>query len=164
MSIRFVTRPSFHLVGLRGRFTPETMGDIPALWRRFVAGLESIPGRVEGATYGVCVPVPQPTDGSPPGLDITAAVEVRGAGPAPQGHVALTVPAATYAVVTHEGSIAGIGATWDAIFRDHLPSAGRRPKQGPAFERYDARWDPRTASGPVDIFVPVEETPAGQER
>jgi len=36
-----------------------------------------------------------------------------------------------------------------------LSTAGLEATDGPAFERYDARFDPRTGSGGFEIWVPV---------
>ena len=41
-----------------------------------------------------------------------------------------------------------------------LPAAGLHPLPAPGWERYDERWDPRTKTGPVDIYIPVHRPAA----
>jgi AraC family transcriptional regulator len=140
---------AIRLVGLRGRFTPQTTNEIPALWGRFAPRMASVPGRIDPRTsYGVC-------EAKGDALEYTACVEVASLGGTPDGLVGFEVPAGTYAVFTHEGPVADIGKTWDAIHDRRLREAGLEKEPGADFERYDVRWDPKTASGPVDVFVRV---------
>lgn len=147
--------PAFHAVGLEGTFTPSTIPEIPELWGRFVPQKASIPGRRGDVTFGFAQPnVPGP-DGTPVFV-YTAAVEVDSLDRVPEGLVGFTVPAATYARFTHTGPISGIGKTIDAIWGTWIPASALVPTRGLEFERYDERWDPATASGPVDIYIPVQ--------
>jgi ribosomal protein S18 acetylase RimI-like enzyme len=74
----------------------------------------------------------------------------------------MRVPAQRYAVFTHRGHVAALRATWDAIWREWLPRSGEHPANTPDFERYDARFDPQTGSGEIEIWFPVAG--AGQAR
>ena len=55
------------------------------------------------------------------------------------------------------------GPDLERVFREYLrcrrcralSTAGLEATDGPAFERYDARFDPRTGSGGFEIWVPV---------
>ena len=154
MTPRIVSLPALHLVGMRGRFTKETTSEIPALWGRFAPRMGSVPRRVApDVCYGVCALAKD--EAGAPVLEYTACVEADSMAPVPEGMVALTLPPATYAVFTHTGPIGGIGATWDAIHHRWLAESGLAKEEAPDFERYDARWDPRTGEGPVDIHVAV---------
>jgi AraC family transcriptional regulator len=156
MKPTIVRMPALHLVGMRGLFPRETTSEIPALWGRFAPRMASVPRRTSpGTSYGVCALAKDARGGD--ALEYTACVEADALAPAPEGMVAFTLPAATYAVFAHTGPIAGIGATWDAIHHRLLAEAGLTKAPAPDFERYDERWDPRTASGPVDIHVAVHE-------
>jgi AraC family transcriptional regulator len=156
MNPKIVERPAMHVVGLAGRFTPATMGQIGAMWGRFAPQIASIAGRRGiGTSYGVCLPDPIGARGEP-ALEYTACVEVASLDAMPKGMVGFTVPAGRYAVFTHTGPIHTIGTTWDAIHERWLPEAGLVKAPGPDFETYDARWDPRTGEGPVDIYVPIQ--------
>jgi AraC family transcriptional regulator len=151
---RIVSLPAFDVVGLTGRFTPATIPEIPALWGRFVPRVGEIHGRRTDATYGLCrANVPHGAEGV--AFEYTAGVAVDRPGRVPAGLSAFTVSAATYAVFTHEGHISTIGATFDAIHGGALAAAGLAEAPGYELERYDERWDPRTGTGPVDIYVPI---------
>jgi AraC family transcriptional regulator len=160
MEPRLVTQEAFRVVGLEGFFTPAKIPEIPALWGRFGPRIGGIAGRQGTECYGLCQgEVPGP-DGTPT-LWYMAASRVAPGTPAPEGLTARTVPAGTYAVFTHEGHVSAIGGTFDAIFHEWLPAAGLVPLPAPGWERYDERWDPRSGTGPVDIYVPVERAPRG---
>ena len=150
-----VSLPAFHVVGLEGTFAPEAMSQIPDLWGRFLPRKAGIPGRKGDVTFGFSRPhVP-----GPHGTKVfvyTAAVEVVDLSAVPEGLVGFTVPGATYARFTHTGPFAGIGRTIDAMWTQWIPASGLVPTQGLEFERYDDRWDAGTASGPVDLYVPVD--------
>jgi AraC family transcriptional regulator len=156
MRPRIVRKPEMRLVGMRGRFTKETTREIPGLWGRFAPRMASVPGRVDAnASYGACRMAPADAEG-PSAFEYAACVEVSSLDRVPDGMVGFAVPAATYAVFTHTGPIATIGETWDAIHERWLAEAGLESAGSWDFERYDERWDPRTASGPVDVHVAVK--------
>jgi AraC family transcriptional regulator len=165
MKPRVVERPAFPVVGMTGRFTRETIRQIPELWGRFAPRMGAVPGRTDPRTsYGVCRAVAQ-GEGGAFVLEYTACVEVASLAKVPEGMVGFTIPKATYAVFTHTGPIHRIGETWDAIHMRWLREAGLAATGGHDFERYDERWDPRTADGPVDIHVAVRPAAgAGPER
>ena len=157
MKPTIVRRPATSYVGMSGRFTPETMSKVPALWGQFAPRMPTVPDRSESAVcYGLCLADPKGERGAP-ALEYTAAVAVRSLGAVPGGMVGVDVPATTYAVFTHDGPIQEIGRTWDAIHQSGLAAAKLTPAGGLEFERYDERWDPHTGRGPVDIYVPVRE-------
>ena len=74
----------------------------------------------------------------------------------------LRIPPHRYAVFTHDGHVAAIRATWEAAFRQGLPSLGARVADASAFERYDARFNPETGMGTVEIWIPILDDEAGQ--
>lgn len=156
MTARIARRPAFHVVGLAGHFTPATASRIPDLWERFVRGpLPAIPHRVGHHTLGVCV------DADPAaaeaGFTYVAAVEVERIDAVPPGLTALTVPANTYAVLTHAGHIARLPDTVKQIWGQWLPASPYTHVAAPDFERYDERWDPVTGEGEIDVWVPIAE-------
>jgi AraC family transcriptional regulator len=69
----------------------------------------------------------------------------------------LRVPPQRYAVFEHRGHVSDIDATWKAIWEHGLMEAGLKASDGPAFERYDERFDGRTGQVTVEIWVPVKE-------
>src|SRR5262245_54139735 len=113
---RIVERPAFHVVGMAGRYTPETAADIPKLWERFVPKIGAVPDRKGAESFGM-VAEKQKDERGEPSFRYTACVEVDTLAHVPKGMVGFTVPANTYAVFTHTGPIAGIGKTIDAIWK-----------------------------------------------
>ena len=99
-------------------------------------------------TYGVI------TRSDEEGLEYMVAIEV----PSFEGVNAPhreTIPAAQYAVFTIDG-LAHIAQFWQDIYSKWMPASNYRAGKTPAFERYDQRYDPETASGPVELWIPVE--------
>ena len=68
----------------------------------------------------------------------------------------IRLPARRYAVFTHRGHVAGLRATVYSIWNHALPASGLVHADAPDFERYDARFDPRTGQGEIDIAIPVK--------
>ena len=59
-------------------------------------------------------------------------------------------------VFTHREHIAAIRQTWLTIFSKWLPESGYKLAEGPEFERYGEDFNPRTGSGGVEIWIPIE--------
>jgi AraC family transcriptional regulator len=59
----------------------------------------------------------------------------------------------------YQGTGAGIGAAWDALLRDWLPTSGLQLDARPFFEHYpvDGRYDAKTGAFTCNICVPVAE-------
>lgn len=66
-----------------------------------------------------------------------------------------TLAAAHCAVFTIDG-LAHIQQNWADIYMTWMPTSGYRPTAAPAYERYDARFDAETNSGPVELWIAVE--------
>ncbi len=82
--------------------------------------------RVGAATYGLCLPSDDPERDT---FTYVAAVAVDALDAIPDGMVGVQVPAADYAVFSHDGGI--------------------------DFEYYDQRFDPQTGTGAFFIHVPI---------
>ena len=103
MEARVVHKPAFHVIGMAGRFTP-TSSKIPELWGRFVPRMGEVAHRRGGHTLGLCVDAD--TDSvAEVGFTYVAGVEVERLDSVPDEMIALTVPANTYAVMTHRGHV-----------------------------------------------------------
>jgi AraC family transcriptional regulator len=141
---------------MSGRFTPATNTRIPELWARFVPRLDEIPHRVTTNTYGVCLDA-DPTTVEEIGFTYVAGVAVERIDGVPPDMVAVTIPASRYAVFTHAGHISRMGDTVKQIWGVWLPQSRHRHVSRPDFESYDARWDPATGLGEIDIYVPIAD-------
>jgi AraC family transcriptional regulator len=142
------------IAGLREHYTATSLGDIPALWRRLTA-LGRTPGRIGTVNYAVVFL-------SPDGCDYVAGCEVTGVGDLPKELTRVEVPPRRYAVFSHDGNVAMLRHTFDAIFRVWLPESGMQiagtAAAGPyALERYGEGFDPRTGLGDIQVWVPVAE-------
>jgi AraC family transcriptional regulator len=147
---RFVNGPTLLIAGSREHYTPDTIADIPAQWKRFAPYIGNIPGQTGHTTYGVC----SNFDGNG-GFDYTCGVEVSDFSELPQQFDRLRILEQKYAVFTHSDHISAIKKTWHAIYRDWLPQSGRTPTTGPTFERYDENFNPAAGMGGVEIWIPI---------
>jgi AraC family transcriptional regulator len=84
-------------------------------------------------------------------------VEVAGSPELPKGMTTLSLPARKYAVFLHQGHIAGIRATFAAIWNKWFPESGHKAAEAPVFERYGPEFNPLTGMGGVEIWIPIEE-------
>jgi AraC family transcriptional regulator len=146
---RFAARDAFRVAGLAARYTFASNGGIPAQWRRFQPHIGHLPGQIGDVAYGVC----RPADGA--AFDYVCGVEIADVADLPPELTQLVVPAQRYAVFTHRGHVSGLRRTTQAIWNEVLPTAPYRVAAGPDFERYDARFDPESGRGVVEIWVPV---------
>ena len=55
----------------------------------------------------------------------------------------------------HREHVSTIGSAWKAIWSQGLADAGHKAADGPAFERYDQRFYPKTGTGGFEIWVPI---------
>ncbi|WP_269790559.1 GyrI-like domain-containing protein [Stenotrophomonas sp. Iso1] len=150
MQLHIVERSAFVVIGMEAVFREgdEGFGD---LWQRFIPREDEVTGKVEpGVSYGICVPR---IDGD---LQYITGFQVGEDAVIPEGMVRFQVPAQRYAVFTHTGNAAQIGASFQAI-HDHLLGAhGLQPNDGIDLERYDARFDdPFDHASQMELYIPI---------
>lgn len=146
------------IAGLRQRYTAQTRVEIPALWKRFGASVEQVPGHVSDVAYGICLQVP---DDDVKSFEYVAGIEVRDVSSLPGGWSSLKIPALCYAIFRHHEHVSRLPDTIDAIFRDWLPGSGFAADQDIAdapglVERYGETFDPRSGTGDVQVWVPIK--------
>jgi predicted transcriptional regulator YdeE len=144
------------LAGIRRTHTfADAPRTIPAQWRDLDA-LGPIPGRQGTEAYGaIC--------GADPGartMEFLCGVEVASFGGLPPETGRMRVPPQHYAVFVHRGGAATLQDTWMAIW-EWLPRSGYVSAQTPDFELYGDRWDSRTGTGEIEIWLPVARAPSG---
>jgi AraC family transcriptional regulator len=147
---RIIAHAAMTLVGLSERYQAGANAGIPSQWSRFGPLIGHVTNEVQGVSYGVVYHV----DASN-GFDYLAGVEVSSVADLPSGCIELHVPATTCAVFVHEGHISTIQATFTAIWERGLAEAGVKAADGPVFERYDDKFNPRTGLGGLEIWVPI---------
>ncbi len=154
---RLVEGKPMRLAGLSGRYTPETMREIPALWQRFAAMLDSgvIGGQGGHVAYGMgfhCF------DGSP-SYEYRCAVEVPSFDGLPPELKHLDLPAIRWAVFTHREHVSRLGEAIEAIWRRGLSASGlvadHRPGHPDFLERYGEGFDPQSGLGDLEVWFPV---------
>jgi AraC family transcriptional regulator len=101
--------------------------------------------------------------GGEAGFEYITGVEVSSFEKVPAKLRRLEVPAQRYAVFVHDGHVSGIRDTMYTIKKGWLPKlmvAGRtgaeRGVQPDFFERYGKDFDPKTATGKIELWVPLK--------
>ncbi len=153
---RFASREGFSVVGLRKQFdASEKVEGIPALWKAFGPQIVEVENAVTDACYGV-IGASNP-DGE---VDYLAGIRVTSFEGVDKGFDRMVIPDQKYLVVTHEGDVANIQETWNWAFMEYPKSLGLEIIEvfamTPEFEVYDARYNPQTKEGEIDIWVPVQ--------
>ena len=148
----FRSREAFLVAGLSMRCDQENKVQIPQLWQRFAPRIGSIPNQVGSLSYGVCIDAAE----TPEEFTYVAAVEVSSAEGLDEDLEHYEIPAADYAVFTHEGSLDFLQQTMTYIFGPWLTESGYELAGTPDFELYDERFKPETVSGEMEIWVPVK--------
>ncbi len=145
-----VQRGAFTIAGLMDAYTMDNVQDIPHLWERFGPHIGSVSGQVGKAAYGLI-------SMNASGFEYVAAVEVSSAHDLPAAFVVRKLPASDYAVFEHVGHVSGIRETKHAIWSNWHQSALIEPAESlPDFEFYGDRFDARTGSGVVEIWIGVK--------
>ena len=148
---RLVDQHALQIAGLNERYGQTASAAIPAQWQRFTPHLDHVPGQVGHTAYGVVHNSDEAGH-----ADYLTGVEVQDFSQVPAEFARLTIPPQRYAVFTHKDHISSIRRTWFSIWNKGLPEAGLEATGGPEFERYDERFDGRTGTGDVEIWVPVK--------
>ncbi|MBT3374720.1 MAG: AraC family transcriptional regulator [Lentisphaerae bacterium] len=146
--VRFEERPAGRLLGIQRRLDPHTT-DWGALWQEeYAPRLPEIEARCTG---DVCLGA-YFAGGDDGLLEFVAGRPARDGVDVPADLVMREIPAATYAVF--ECTMEAIGATWDAIYSDWLPSSSYVTDADKAcFEEFAPGC--HEGKTPVRILVPV---------
>ena len=145
---RYVDLGTFSVAGLCVRYNSANVAGIPSQWERFAPSIGHIPGQVGHAAYGVIC------NGDDEGnYDYIAGVEVADFGALSAEWTSVRVPAQRYAVFVHRDHVSTIRRTWYTIWNRWLPESGHVLAEAPEFERYGEDFDPRTGTGPVEIWI-----------
>jgi AraC family transcriptional regulator len=154
---RFQDGKAVLVAGLKNRFAGPDVKNISALWERFGPFIGKIPSQVGDVAYGLCYNMIS----NPFSFDYMAGVEVSSSSGLPADFSIISIPSMRYAIFTHRGPIANLSITIDAIYHRWLPNSGRSflqpiPDVPYMIERYDERFHPETASGDVELWIPVK--------
>lgn len=146
---RIVKSDALSIFGLAQHYGQSKAG-IPSQWNRFLPHMGHIPGQIGQVTYGVVYNFDEGGE-----CDYLCGVAVNEFPSHPQEFTPLRIPPQTYAVFEHHDHISAIAAAWKEIWEHGLSDAGYQSADGPAFERYDERFDGRTGLGGFELWVPI---------
>ena len=150
---RVETRGPLTVAGFAQTYRCDGPNDIPALWQRLAPFIGNVPGEVGCGGYGVASGMISGKDS----YQYLAGVAVKDASGLPGGFTAVEVPERRYAIFVHRGHAAALPDTTRAILSEHLPRMGLKPAGEPGLiETYDERFDPRTGSGEIELWIPVK--------
>jgi predicted transcriptional regulator YdeE len=147
MPFQTVVRDSLTVVGIATRVIDDPPSEIGRLWQRFVAEgvLARVPHRAGTDVYSVYTEYEG--DHTQP-YTVLLGCAVTQVGAMPEGLVARTVPAATYAVLSGvAGRPDAIGRAWQEIYAAALP----RTYSGD----FDLHYGDGPRAGTVDVHVAV---------
>lgn len=145
-------KPTLLIVGLSEHYSCEQgSGGIPFQWQRFVNEMPRIPQQKSTDTYGVVYNTDDAGN-----MDYLSGVEVREFSQVPREFSSLRIPARKYAVFFHPEHIATIKSSWNYIWNEWLPRSQFQLADAPVLEHYDARFDPQTGAGGVELWVPLQ--------
>jgi len=147
---RVVRSDAMLIFGLSQRYHRTNAG-MPSQWDRFLPYLGHIPGQIGNVAYGVIC-----NSDDTGSVDYLCGVQVREFPTQPAEFTGLRIPPQTYAVFEHKEHVSAVGNTWQTIWNQALSDAGHEATDGPAFERYDERFDGRTGLGGLEIWVPIK--------
>lgn len=154
---RFEQSGEIHIAGLSQRYARDKLSEIPSQWNLFATQLHAAAGRLDANTYGVWYDV---LGGGGPMLYVTG-VRVGAFAPISPGFGQFIIPPQQYAVFRHEGSVADIRQTVDAIFSQWLPKSGyAHRRQSPEAPDFFERYTETAEGGSVDhveIWLPVQK-------
>lgn len=148
---RFESKDAFHVTGLFQTYQMGNFGGISNQWQAFRGLLGPIKDPSSLQYYGISFQDPETglvNYGTAVDADkiINPDAELK-------NH---SFPKQTYAVFTHKGHVSGIGQLWMSIYNQWNPEWGKGSNTVPPFETYDARFDPTTGQGVVEIWIPVD--------
>ncbi|MEO0697820.1 MAG: AraC family transcriptional regulator [Pseudomonadota bacterium] len=129
--------------------TFEDTSQIPSLWESFNRQVD--PSDLPNArAFGVCFEADQQGK-----FRYMAGVEAYQNSAVLEGAETADVPSGKYAIFTHRGHVADLPKATYTIWNKSLPDASLEPRSAPELEVYDARFDPTTGRGEIEIWVPV---------
>ena len=148
---RFEENDRLLIAGLASRYTFETSEGIPRQWQRFEPYIGNLAGQIGPETYGVS----HNFDGSG-SFEYIAGVKVSHFAALPDGFETVRIRRQRYAVFQHGQHVSMLRRTHYTIWNKWLPDSGKLIADAPNFERYGKQFDSMTGTGPIELWVPVE--------
>jgi AraC family transcriptional regulator len=138
------------VVGISRYYPFEEVGGIPDQWQSFAPNIARVSSVERPTTYGVIY------NGTDSSFDYLSGVELLKGADSPDNLVQLDLVPQDYLVFTHNGHVAALRDTCDAIWSDWLPSSSQSIVEAPWFERYGESFNPQTGEGGLEVWIPIE--------
>ena len=148
---RFEQGKEMLIAGLKQSYRFASRSNIPFQWQRFVPHIGNIPGQVGQVAYGVCSSYT-----SVGNFDYLSGVEVTHDEGLHSEFTAIRIPPQRYAVFIHDEHVSAIPKTIDKIWKQWLPDSGVKAAAAPCIERYTEKFDSKTGTGGMEIWIPLE--------
>jgi len=144
------------VIGMGASFSENPFWEINKLWEKFNQRENEIPNLKGSYALGVCMPKHE----SLPVKEGDTFVYIAGRpvsrlDDVPEGMVAVKIPKRKYARFTHKGPLTNLPHTVNYIWGTWLPKSEYKHAHSPDFELYDERFDAKSLTGEIDIFVPI---------
>lgn len=158
---QIVEKLELKVVGIEAAFIHSLSPDatnlavIGPLWQKFSQRAGQVPNRIGREMFGIICDRPKVERSHPDELQYLAGVAVSSADKIPEGMIARTVPAGTFAVFLHRGPIRAIGATMHEIYRVWLPQSAYRHAQIADIELYDRRFCMDSDDSEMEYWISV---------
>lgn len=151
LEFKLIKKEAFKIVGLELTGPYSLLNQIGPLWKAFTSRLSEIsslhhPELKE--TLGI-------TDDRPNDFTYYSAVEVTDFSNVPEGMSTLTLPAKTYAVFTHRGTLDRLGETINQARVTINNSDLVMDTEAFWFEHYDQRFNPASPESELDLYFPI---------
>jgi len=149
--MRFANSDAMTFAGTSKRYTKETMPEICKQWGEFAPQMTHVPGRIGGASFGVCH-----NGNDDCSFDYLCAVQIAaGSKPGSDWHT-LQVPARRYAVFTIDGPVSELPKTFETIWTQWVPDCGLKVAKAPCVEVYPKNFKPEDQKSGIEIRIPLE--------
>lgn len=149
---RFESLSSIDLVGIKKFQTFDLLKtQIPKQWQEFREQLGCLLDLCP-KKYGVTCACKSD------GIEYLCAVKEQDLKNIPDNFDRIRIASQDYLVFSHQGQIASISDTWQSIMHVWLPELKVKMADSMPFEVYDASYDVKSASGLVEIYIPILKT------
>lgn len=149
--VRIDATPEMVIAGHNRGYTPDTAQEIPEQWSKFAPLIGKIAGQVGSTSYGVTWNVEPDCS-----FEYLTGVEISDPTQIGDDLNSVRLASRRYAVLTHQGHVSQLPATFDKIWSKWVPDCGLNVVKAPCFERYASKFDPATGTGEVEIWIPLE--------
>jgi len=158
---QIVEKPEQKFIGMEAAFIHALSPDatnfavIGPLWEKFSQRAGQVPNRIGRELFGIIYDRPKAERAHPDELLYLAAAAVSSTDKIPEGMIARTVPAGTFAVFIHRGPIRTIGETMHEIYRVWLLQSAYRHAQIADIELYDRRFCMDSDESEMEYWISV---------